>query len=954
MAGSNILDFYKDPGTPKETSESVRMDPRMSDGKRGSLSEEMQLGFSSVKTGLTDLHTEVATLNNKIDHFSRRLEASERRIGDVEDRVEYLENVVSEVYRLKEKCDDLENRARRSNLRLVGLPEGTEGRDPVTFMEKFLVEVLGGDRLGPRESSPPDIVWEAFKATIRGKIIALSSAYKQSFCKRLVELERDLRGAETDLYKNNSAENRERVASLQHDLKVLSSAKAERALLRTRSKFYARRDKVGKLLAWQLRKEEADRHIPSITSPEGAASFIPREINKAFRSYYAALYSTQYDAEIMSRGMRSFLDGAEVPEIPEEMSEQVSAPLSQTEVREAIGSLQSGKSPGLDGFTVDFYKAFVEDLIDPLMGLYTHSLKMGSLPLTLRSALITLIPKRGKDLTACGSYHPISLLNVDYKILAKVLVRRVEPLLPLLIHPDQTGFILRRHLADNLRRFFNIIHAVGASGDSGLAISLDVEKAFDRVEWEFLFEVLRCMKFGEDLVAWIKLLYTNPLAQVLTNGVTSSSFPLTRGTRQGGPLSPLLFTIFLEPLAIALRNTAEVRGIAIGCDIHKVALYADDMLLFITSTGSSVPAAMGMIQEFGVFSGYRINWEFKELKPVSDRHDCAGRVEVFYNGTWGSVCSNNMRDVTIGVICQQMGCGNTGTLDKQFGEEGSGLKWLDSISCFGTDLESKDSVSELDYYNEDGMEEISLGFPSDQENTPGIPCKYKCTNEQLYAYSGVFLHFPCTGETGACEGTVEVYSEGRWGTVCSNIPDAEVVCKKLGCGSAVLAPLGNTQVGAFLLNNVHCHGNESHLWQCESDHRDREDCKSESDALIVCSESVSGKQGLLAEQVDLEIRIVESPSPCHGAVQVYYRGVWGSVCSQSGNLKDAAVVCKQLGSGEPEAAPSSYRYNHTEIPIWLNRVQCTENESSLWECQAETLGHHECNHWMDAGVSCKE
>ncbi|XP_064408626.1 scavenger receptor cysteine-rich type 1 protein M130-like [Latimeria chalumnae] len=75
--------------------------------------------------------------------------------------------------------------------------------------------------------------------------------------------------------------------------------------------------------------------------------------------------------------------------------------------------------------------------------------------------------------------------------------------------------------------------------------------------------------------------------------------------------------------------------------------------------------------------------EFKKLKLVSDRYDCAGRVEVFYNGTWGSVCSNNKRDVTIGVICQQMGCGNTGTLDKQFGEEGSGPKWLDNLNCFG-------------------------------------------------------------------------------------------------------------------------------------------------------------------------------------------------------------------------------------------------------------------------------
>uniref|UniRef100_H2ZY69 SRCR domain-containing protein n=1 Tax=Latimeria chalumnae TaxID=7897 RepID=H2ZY69_LATCH len=205
-----------------------------------------------------------------------------------------------------------------------------------------------------------------------------------------------------------------------------------------------------------------------------------------------------------------------------------------------------------------------------------------------------------------------------------------------------------------------------------------------------------------------------------------------------------------------------------------------------------------------------------------------------------------------------------------------------------------------------------------------------------------------TSGTGACEGTVEVYSEGRWGTICSNmwdIPDAEVVCKQLDCGPAVSAPHSNTRVGAFLLNNVRCHGNESHLWQCESDRWDREDCKSESDALVVCSE---GRLG------DLELRLGESVTPCTGVVEVYYRGVWGSICSQSWDLKDAAVACKLLGCGEPEAAISNSRYSHVGGSIWLNRVQCTGNESSLWECQAETLGHHECNHWMDAGIVCKE
>uniref|UniRef100_H3AAM9 exodeoxyribonuclease III n=1 Tax=Latimeria chalumnae TaxID=7897 RepID=H3AAM9_LATCH len=159
------------------------------------------------------------------------------------------------------------------------------------------------------QSSPPDIVWEAFKATIRGKVIALSSAHKKAFQQQTIDLERDLRGAEAELYKNNSPENRERVATLQHELNMLSSSRAERAILRSRSRFYARGDKPGKMLPWQLRWEEASCLIPSIRLPDGALSFSPGAVNEAFCNYYATLYSTQWGGGGLRRSMTTFLDG---------------------------------------------------------------------------------------------------------------------------------------------------------------------------------------------------------------------------------------------------------------------------------------------------------------------------------------------------------------------------------------------------------------------------------------------------------------------------------------------------------------------------------------------------------------------------------------------------------------------------------------------------------------------
>uniref|UniRef100_H3ATQ6 Endonuclease/exonuclease/phosphatase domain-containing protein n=1 Tax=Latimeria chalumnae TaxID=7897 RepID=H3ATQ6_LATCH len=150
--------------------------------------------------------------------------------------------------------------------------------------------------------SSPDVVWEAFKAMIRGKIIAFSSACKKSFQQQMARLEQELREAETELYKSNSAENRESVALLQHNLNELSSSRAERALLRIRSKFYARGDRAGKLLTWQLRQEEADRLIPSIRLLDDTISFALEAINGAFQNYCSILYSIQYDKSTMSSG----------------------------------------------------------------------------------------------------------------------------------------------------------------------------------------------------------------------------------------------------------------------------------------------------------------------------------------------------------------------------------------------------------------------------------------------------------------------------------------------------------------------------------------------------------------------------------------------------------------------------------------------------------------------------
>lgn len=126
----------------------------------------------------------------------------------------------------------------------------------------------------------------------------------------------------------------------------------------------------------------------------------------------------------------------------------------------------------------------------------------------MNQALISLILKKDKDPTFFSSYRPISLINHDIKLLAKVLAKRLEIHLPLIISEDQTGFILDRHLSSNVHRLSNVVLTLSRSPKPEMVISLDAEKAFDRAEWDYLFIVLQKFGFGPKFISWINVLYS--------------------------------------------------------------------------------------------------------------------------------------------------------------------------------------------------------------------------------------------------------------------------------------------------------------------------------------------------------------------------------------------------------------------------------------------------------------
>ena len=143
-----------------------------------------------------------------------------------------------------------------------------------------------------------------------------------------------------------------------------------------------------------------------------------------------------------------------------------------------------------------------------------------------RRGIISLIPKKGKDKTILENLRPISLLNVDYKVLTKVIVNRIGKILPILINPDQTGYVKSHYIGENVRLINDVINDTDRLNKKGIAIFLDFKKAFDSIEWNYLSEMLRLFNFGLDILNWIKVFYSNVTSCVLNNGYASTFFSL--------------------------------------------------------------------------------------------------------------------------------------------------------------------------------------------------------------------------------------------------------------------------------------------------------------------------------------------------------------------------------------------------------------------------------------------
>ena len=304
--------------------------------------------------------------------------------------------------------------------------------------------------------------------------------------------------------------------------------------------------------------------------------------------------------------------------------------INEEEVALAIADTASDKAAGLDGIPVELwrllhqqYKSAEENerhkycnitrvLARVFKDVSVNGITEGT---NFNEGWMCPIYKK-KEADNIANYRPITILNTDYKILTKAIATRLTEVAPKIIHPDQAGFIRGRSIFDQIDQIATTINYARLKEINGAVVALDQEKAYDKLLHPYLWKILKKFAFPNEMINMIKTLYKDAPTSVIINGVVSSPFLVTRGVRQGDPMSCILFDLGIEPLAANIR-ASNIRGIDVPSldERVKVSLFADDTTVILTEH-DSLSDLTEILNQWCDVSGAKFNVEKTEIIPI--------------------------------------------------------------------------------------------------------------------------------------------------------------------------------------------------------------------------------------------------------------------------------------------------------------------------------------------------
>ena len=269
--------------------------------------------------------------------------------------------------------------------------------------------------------------------------------------------------------------------------------KVRGVIIRARARWYEHGEKSSKYFLNLEKRNQVKKHIRKLQINDYLTSN-PSAILWEAKRFYMNLYQSGVKDADRDSLIDDFLNNLELPKLSDNEKQSCEGNISLEECEITLNSFKENKSPGSDGIPIEFYKRFWEVIKKPFIECVNESFEKGELSNTQKKAVITLIEKRGKDRCFIENWRPISLLNVDAKIMSKVIAARVKDVLPNIIHSNQTGYVKDRYIGETVRSLLDIMEFTDIENIPGLLIFIDFQKAFDSLEWDFL--VLNVLKLS--------------------------------------------------------------------------------------------------------------------------------------------------------------------------------------------------------------------------------------------------------------------------------------------------------------------------------------------------------------------------------------------------------------------------------------------------------------------------
>ena len=425
--------------------------------------------------------------------------------------------------------------------------------------------------------------------------------------------------------------------SLEAELTVIREQKAKAAAFRSKAKWTREGEQNTSYFFSLERRNYLNKTMHQVRLPDGSISNNYKDILKEQCTFYQNLYTK--DEKVDFNIQNTFGVHLSQPE-----KDKLDSDINLSEVKIAIADMKKEKTPGIDGLTAEFYQTFEMLLAPILLEVFLQCKKDGRLGMSLRRGILTLIPKKDKDPLEISNLRPLTMLNLDYKIFARIIAMRLEGVINFLVGDQQTGFIKGRCVEENIRKTLEVVAYTKKNHKNAVIMMVDYSKCFDRVAHISIEKVMKFFNFGANFIQYLMLLYKDFELCTQNNGFTSNYINKSRGINQGCNASPLVYTLCGEVMALLIKHNNNINGLMVNEVLTILSQFADDTVMYLNYDPLTIETVTGILNQVENNLGLKVSYDKTRIYRVGSLAGSQAKLYTSKNYMW----SNEPMD-TLGV-----------------------------------------------------------------------------------------------------------------------------------------------------------------------------------------------------------------------------------------------------------------------------------------------------------------